>query len=88
MFHYFFLINKSKYGCVVLTRTGEEARGKDITGLRPTINTSPSSQSAHIMQAMQAALHKLADGIWLSSDQIKKYFKYELLILMGSVYYY
>jgi len=40
------------------------------------------------MQAMQAALHKLADGIWLSSDQIKKYFKYELLILMGSVYYY
>ena len=53
----------------------ERGRGKDIRGLRPTINTSPSSQSAHIIQKQQAAPHKLADGIWLSSDQMEKYFK-------------
>jgi hypothetical protein len=87
MFHHFFLINKSKYGRVVLTHR-ERGRGKDIRGLRPTINTTPSSHSALIIQEQQAALHKLAGGVWLSSDQIEKYFKYELQILMASMYYY
>jgi hypothetical protein len=68
----------------------ERGRGKDIRGLRPTINTSPSSQSAHIIQQQQqqAAPHKLADGIWVSSDEIEKYFEYDLQMLMDSMYYY
>ena len=66
----------------------EGGRDKDIRGLRSTINTSPSSQSAHIIQEYQAALHNLADCIWLSSDQIEKYFEYELQNLMASMYYY
>jgi hypothetical protein len=53
----------------------ERGRGKDIRGLRPTINTTPSSQSAHIIEKQQATPHKLADGILLSSDKMEKYFK-------------